>query len=130
MKCQNNHRFTVAVATVAALSVCGIGFAPAASAGVVSTTEAIQLSSHQDRLTKVATLLKQEEVAGLLVEHGVQPEAVAARLDRLTGAELVRLEQALESGIAGGDALGLIGAVFLVLLILELVGVTDVFKSI
>ncbi len=40
------------------------------------------------------------------------------------------LEAEMDRQIAGGDALSLIGAVFLVLLILELVGVTDVFKSI
>jgi len=31
--------------------------------------------------------------------------------------------------VAGSGALGVIGAVFLVLMILELVGVTDIFKS-
>ena len=35
----------------------------------------------------------------------------------------------LPSQVAGGDIIGLIGAVFVVLLILELVGVTDIFKS-
>jgi len=48
----------------------------------------------------------------------------------LTQAELITLESQFNEQIAGGDALAVIGAVFLVLLILELVGVTDVFKSI
>jgi hypothetical protein len=40
------------------------------------------------------------------------------------------LEGSLDRQIAGGDAIAVIGVVFLVLLILELVGVTDIFKSI
>ena len=48
----------------------------------------------------------------------------------MTTAELLELESRFDEQVAGGDALGVIGAVFLVLLILELVGVTDIFKSI
>ena len=36
----------------------------------------------------------------------------------------------IDQQIAGGDILAVIGIVFVVLLILELVGVTDIFKSI
>jgi hypothetical protein len=48
----------------------------------------------------------------------------------MTDSELASFESSLSQGIVGGDALAVIGAVFLVLLILELVGVTDIFKSI
>ena len=51
------------------------------------------------------------------------------RLNGLSHAELLELEGQLDSQVAGGDIIGLIGAVFVVLLILELVGVTDIFKS-
>ena len=53
-----------------------------------------------------------------------------ARVDQMTSAELASFESSLNQGIVGGDALAIIGTVFLVLLILELVGVTDIFKSI
>jgi hypothetical protein len=56
---------------------------------------------------------------------------IEARVRGLTTAELLALESRIEQQVAGaGDALTLIGAVFLVLLILELLGVTDIFKSI
>jgi len=48
----------------------------------------------------------------------------------MTTAELIALEGRIDENNAGGSALGTIGAVFLVLLILEVVGVTDVFKGI
>ena len=61
---------------------------------------------------------------------GVNIAVISDRLKGLTDAELIALEGRIDQETAGGSALGVIGAVFLVLLILELVGVTDIFKSI
>ena len=47
----------------------------------------------------------------------------------LSSAELLELEGQLDSQVAGGDVVAIVGVVFIVLLILELVGVTDIFKS-
>ena len=60
---------------------------------------------------------------------GVDPAAVDARVARLTDAELRSLAERMDAMPAGGDALAVIGVVFLVLLILELVGVIDIFKK-
>jgi hypothetical protein len=54
---------------------------------------------------------------------------VVERLNGLSHAELMELEGQLESQVAGGDVIAVIGVVFVVLMILELVGVTDIFKS-
>jgi hypothetical protein len=64
------------------------------------------------------------------VALGVDQATVMERLNGLSTAELLELEGQIDQQVAGGDILGLIGAVFVVLLILELVGVTDIFKSI
>jgi hypothetical protein len=48
----------------------------------------------------------------------------------LTDEEIAALHGRIEQQVAGGDAIAVIGVVFLVLLILELVGVTDIFKAI
>jgi hypothetical protein len=74
-------------------------------------------------------LLVQDQVAKQLQAFGVDADDVSLRLQGMTTAELINLEGQLDSQIAGGGALGVIGTVFLVLLILELVGVTDIFKS-
>jgi hypothetical protein len=47
----------------------------------------------------------------------------------LSDQELHQLAVDMRNAPAGGDALALIGAVFVILLILELVGVIDVFKK-
>jgi hypothetical protein len=107
-----------------------MGFVQVAGAGVIGTQQMIDSEARQEQLTRVESFLLRQDVADQLIEYGVAPEVVVERIKHMTNAELVALEGKIEEQIAGGDALALIGAVFLVLLILELVGVTDVFKSI
>ena len=44
-------------------------------------------------------------------------------------AELLELVNGIENQVAGSDGVAIVGAVFIVLIVLELVGVTDIFKS-
>jgi hypothetical protein len=63
------------------------------------------------------------------VALGVDPAQVESRVAALTDAELSRLAGQMSEMPAGGDALAVIGIVFIVLLILELTGVIDIFKK-
>ena len=56
-------------------------------------------------------------------------DLVEGRLDALSDAELATLAGQIGEAPAGGDALAVIGIVFVVLIILELVGVIDIFKK-
>ncbi len=112
------------------ISLVCLGFAQVAPAGMISTSQLIDEEAHAASVSRIELLLAREDVAERMVELGVQPQQVMARLDAMTTAELLELESRFNEQVAGGDALGVIGAVFLVLLILELVGVTDIFKSI
>jgi hypothetical protein len=60
---------------------------------------------------------------------GVDPLAVQLRVGNMTDAELLTLEGNLDKQVAGGDAVAIVGAVFIVLIILELMGITDIFKN-
>ena len=111
------------------LSIVCLGFAQVAPAGMISTAQMVDGETRADSLTKIELLLARDDVAKQMVALGVEPEQVMARLNAMTTAELIEFESRFDEQVAGGDALGVIGAVFLVLLILELVGVTDIFKS-
>jgi|SRR5690606_40629884 len=102
----------------------------AAYATVITTGEYLGAMDRQSALARVEAVLAREEVRGHLEQLGVAPEDAARRVHSLTDAELALLAERLESLPAGGDLLGVIGVVFIVLLILELVGVTDVFSRI
>ncbi len=112
------------------LSIVCLGFAQAAPAGMISTGQIVDSEARSESLTNIELLLARDDVARQMVALGVEPEQVMTRLNAMTTAELIELESRFDEQVAGGDALAIIGTVFLVLLILELVGVTDIFKSI
>ncbi|MGB5739727.1 MAG: PA2779 family protein, partial [Woeseia sp.] len=111
------------------LSLLSIGFAQVSGAAMIGTQQLIDHDMRGAQLTRVASLLARQDVAEQLVAFGVDPQLVQARVANLTDAELAALEGKLDQQIAGGNALGIIGAVFLVLMILEFVGVIDIFKA-
>ncbi len=114
---------------VVSISIICLGFAQAAPAGMIPTGHLVDDEVRSESLSRIELLLARDDVASQMVALGVQPEQIIARLEAMTTAELLELESNFDEQLAGGDALAVIGAVFLVLLILELVGVTDVFKS-
>ena len=115
---------------VISLSLVCMGFAQVAPAGMIDTGYLIESDARAASLSRMEMLLAREDVGRQLAVLGVDQDLVVQRLNGLSSAELLELEGQIDKQIAGGDILGLIGAVFVVLLILELVGVTDIFKSI
>jgi hypothetical protein len=79
------------------------------------------------QIDRVRSVMAREDVRNTLIGMGVDPVEAEMRMDALTDAELVMLSQQMDELPAGGDILGLFGAVLLVLIILELLGVTNVF---
>ena len=112
------------------VSLVSLSLAQASGAAMISTQQAMQSEARDARIAHVSAILSREDVAKQLVAFGVDPLAVQSRVNNMTDAELLALEGKLDEQVAGGDALALIGAVFLVLLILEVVGVTDIFKKV
>lgn len=115
---------------VLSLAIVCAGFAQASFAGAIGTGYLVDSEARTGSMQRIEAYLARQDVARQLTSLGVDPASIEARLDGLTQAELSLLESHIEDSAAGGDALSVIGAVFVVLLILELVGVTDVFSRI
>ena len=111
------------------IAMLSLGFAQYSAAGPVGTTDLMSIDLRGERISKIEALVARADVAVQLEKYGVTPELVTARVHNLTNEELLELEQSIDQQVAGADAIGVIGVVFLVLMILELVGVTDIFKS-
>ena len=127
MKSSRLRGFVVRLMSVALICV---GFVQTSSAGIISTGYMLDTQMRDASLARVELLLARQDVEQQLLAFGVDAEFVAERLRGMSHTELMTLEGRLDEQLAGGDVLALVGAVFLVLLILDLVGVTDVFKSI
>lgn len=101
-----------------------------AYAGVIGTEQYLATVDRERALARVDAVLAREEVRERLEQLGVDPVEAVERAAALSDAELVALAENLEELPAGGSLLGVVGVVFVVLLILELVGVTNVFTKI
>jgi hypothetical protein len=123
-------RFVRFLVALVAVSVGMAGLVHTASAGVVGTRAVMMQVERAETVARVQAALDREAVQAQLMAHGVDPSAAMERVAALTDAELRYLDGRLAELPAGAGVIEVIGIVFLVLLILELVGVIDIFKSI
>lgn len=98
-------------------------------AGLVGTGTAIEMQENQSRNATVDAFLARDDVREHMIQLGVSPADAQARVAQLTDSELLELQNRIEDLPAGGSILALIGAVFVVLIILELVGVINIFQK-
>jgi Skp family chaperone for outer membrane proteins len=120
-------RWFAAVVTAAFLS---FSTQNAARAGVIDTQEYLQAVDRQAAIERIDAVLARDEVRAALEKHGVDPAQASERVAALNDRELQSLATDLDNLPAGGSILAVAGIVFIVLLILELVGVIDIFKKI
>jgi len=123
------ERFRRACVALVSLSLVSLGLSTPAAAGIVGTAEAVAAVQQQDHRAAVQDVLARADVRDQMVGLGVDPAEVDARIAALTDAEVATLATRLEGAPAGGDALAVIGIVFVVLMILEFTGVIDIFKK-
>lgn len=117
------------IAVMLIVPVFAIGMPRFALADMIGTQTLIEQQARQQRLDRVDRFLAREDVRRQLESLGVDPADARTRVAALTDSELQQLTRHMDEMPAGG-ILALIGAVFVVLLILELVGVTHVFSRI
>lgn len=118
-----------AVLSLLVIFLSTVSLMPAAQAGVIGTQSLLssQSSTVQDQLRAA---LEREDVRAQLIALGVDPDKAGARVATLTPDEIAKLQNRIADLPAGAGALEVIGIVFLILLILELVGVTNIFHKI
>jgi hypothetical protein len=121
-------RKMVAMLLVLSMSLLGV---PAASlAAPIGTDTLVQLEQRGELLSRIQTQLARDDVRAQFLQRGVSPTEVDARVAALSTEELQMLSMQLDELPAGGSLLAVIGVVFVVLLVLELVGVTNVFTKV
>ncbi len=115
------------------LNLITLGCLPSANAAVIDTPQFNQaVNQGLDRAAAIERIngaLAQDSVRKQMVALGVDPLDAQARVAALTDSELQTLDRQIGELPAGGDLLAVIGVVFVVLLVLELVGVTNIFQK-
>jgi hypothetical protein len=126
MKHSSWRKLAVSIVSVA---IFNMGMAGAASAAIADTASLVTPDRAAD-LGVVRTQLDRADVRAKMEEMGVDATAVERRLASLNDREMHQLAADMQSAPAGGDAVWIVGAVFIVLIILELTGVIDIFKKV
>jgi hypothetical protein len=129
MQFMTPSKWRTTLVTVLTAAVFNFGVMSAAQAGIVSTGAIVSAERDAD-LASIRSQLQRADVRAQMQEMGVDAASVDARLATLSDSELRDMAEQMKNAPAGGDVLVLLGAVFLVLLVLELVGVIDVFKKV
>ncbi len=117
------------------LSVLMVGFAfptSFAQAAVVSTETLYgemdqSLPSQDANRARIQALLQREDVQNGLRAQGVDPKEAAQRVAALTNAEVKTVADTIDQLPAGGDLLGVLVFIFVVLLITDILGLTRVY---
>ena len=99
-------------------------------AAIIGTDQIATQAASQIKRNEIRQLLERKDVARQLVAMGVNPDAAKTRVDSLTGAELAQLHQGVSTLPAGEGALGTIAIVLVILILLDVAGVTDIFPKI
>ena len=112
------------------LSLSGVLVHTTAVAGIIQTDAYIASKQRQVHIERINRVLMSDSVSTQLAALGVDPNQARQRVAALTDADLVKLDRDLQSLPAGGGPLELVLVVFLVLLILDLTGLTNIFPGI
>lgn len=98
-------------------------------AAIVPTEAVLAHTSAQSQANraKVSTFLARADVHAALVGHGLDAQNAIDRVAAMTDTEVDQLAGRIDQAPAGGDILGLIFTVFIILLVTDILGLTKVF---
>lgn len=103
---------------------------PAAHAAMVSTDSVLLDQQRASQEAAILRALQQDKAREILAGQGISLDQVEQRLQRLSHAEIQQLAERADSLPAGEGLLEVVVVVFLVLILLDLLGTTDIFPNI
>ena len=100
-------------------------------ASMIGTETVLNLSKAANMRENLHKCLERKDVQEVMTAQGISPMEAKARVDCLSDAEVMQIAQRMDQLPAGGDGIGaIVGAaviIFIVLLITDIMGYTDVF---
>jgi len=125
-------KIKMSISMVLVMSMVWISFPHAyVSAAIIGTEAVADFLRGQQARSHIQSVLARAEVQTILIEQGVNIEEATYRISSLTDAEAIRLADEIDKLPAGGDGLSALVIasliVFLVLLVTDIAGYTDIF---
>lgn len=100
------------------------------NAEMIGTQQALPSHSVQLSQQELVDVFQREDVQAQLTALGVDQDAALTRIQGMTEAELRQLNSRLDTLPAGSDVIGLAVLVLLILVFLDIFGVTNIFSFI
>lgn len=104
-----------------------MGLPSMAFADIVTTQESITTEQSLMNRTQANDFFNRADVRQALEAKGISVDAAISRVDAMSDAEVSQLVQRLDKAPAGGEIIGVIFTVFIVLLVTDILGLTKVF---
>jgi len=101
-----------------------------AQAAMIGSEQIVSQSQSQQTRDSLQQLLEQQAARQQLQAWGVSPDQIKSRIDSLTDSELARINQQVNDLNAGGNVLGILLVIFIVFVITDVIGATDIFPFI
>ncbi len=127
-----NRRFARTVSASLVIATTALSMPSPAAARMVGTEEVVRAQDAAPGVPvdrdALRTMLERDDVRSRLESLGVDPRAARERVDALTDAEIERIAGQVERLPAGGaSVIGVLFAVFVILLVTDILGLTKVF---
>ena len=99
-------------------------------AAIISNGQVIHQIQHTYDKAALIQTIKHTDIQEQLLGMGVTAADIESRVDQMTQEEITQLNQQIDKLPAGSGAIGLVLVVFLVFVITDVIGATDIFPFI
>ena len=100
-------------------------------AAMVSSDQLASQAQLQSQRDQVRSLMSRDDVRQAMLGYGVSSDDIDTRINNLTESELLQIQDRLAQLPAGGDGvLGAVVLIFVILILLDVLGTTDIFPGI
>lgn len=100
---------------------------PVAQAAMITTDQAIQAQQGDAERARLISLLQKDELQQQLIAYGLDASMAAERVRSMSDAEVAMLNAKLDELPAGEGIVGLAALFFIVFIITDALGATDIF---
>lgn len=118
------------ISSLLMVMMLSLGVSRFSMAGIITTAELVNVKQTAIERQQVRDWLARDEVRRELTSMGVNVEAAQARVDNMTAREVHAMATEMNKMPAGAGAVETAALVLLVLVLLDLLGVTDIFPNI
>lgn len=126
----NNIRQSRFIASFLVIAILFVSLQPTVNAAIISTADLLADQQSQIDREYLLTSLDREDVKTALISQGVDVDMAKLRVSSMTDTEVRTLNAKMDNLPAASGVVGVVVLILVVLLITDLIGVTDVYPFI